>query len=249
MEERWACRLCYADNDGTNSNCKECGTPRFVPGTVTLPPADQDQQQEGWQAQPPLAPPQVVEPAQTGQPAWGQQAPQTWEQPWAPAPPQRSPLFGLLRFAWLLIPLGFGAYYWFTEVRRDDTGDITNPGTVGVLELRVGDCFGGTSLTGEVSEVTARPCAEPHEFEIYASVIHPGSGGFPGNDAILDVAEPQCVTEFQAFVGLPLAQSALLYTTLSPTAEGWGAGDHETLCVIYEPGNSAIVGSLRGANR
>ena len=269
MDERWTCRRCYAANDGGDYKCSSCGTPRFVEGTVAVP-GEPRRTEPTWQptpdadatdTHPPSGDqpwqPQQGQPGQSEPPQWqGQPDQPQWQgqpgqpQPWQqPEERRRSPLVTLLSYAWILIPIGFALFYFFGQARRDDSGDIQGPGTLTVYDLRVGDCFNG-DMSGSVSDVEARPCSGPHEYEVYGTVTHPDNGGeFPGDDVIGEHADDVCLAEFERFVGVAYEDSALYASWLSPSRESWSNGDRETLCIIHEEDEREVTGSMRGANR
>ena len=120
---------------------------------------------------------------------------------------------------------------------------------VDVFKLEVGDCFIEPQDAEEelIYSVQVVPCSEPHSDEIFALVPLP-DGDFPGLDAIDSQAEELCKAEFEGFVGLSYKESDLDFWVITPTEEGWRAGDREVLCNIYDPDGN-VSGSLRSAER
>ena len=250
MDERWTCRRCYAANNSTDYSCTQCGTPRFVEGTVAVPPGaggpstqppewqQEGSQQPGWQPR--------GEPGQPGD--WQQQGSQPGQ--WGPVQEQRptSPLMRLLPFVWILIPIGFAIFYFTTQARRDDSGAIQGQGTLSVYDLRVGDCF-SADVSESVGDVQGRPCSEEHQYEVFGTFTHSQGGDFPGEDAIVTSAEPSCLQQFGSYVGISFEESEFYYSLLSPTEESWSDGDRETLCILHTLAEDNITGSMRGANR
>lgn len=223
LSGRWTCRRCYAANNPSDEVCGSCAWPR-VPGSGPLPdPTAMDQGQMQPQPQP-----------------WVQQ----------PAPAPRPWWTGLLRFAWILIPIGIIGFGILSQARRDDSGEIVGGGSVDVTELAVGDCF-NASDDEEIADVDARPCTEPHEYEVIAIVTYPFDRGsdYPGDDAIADHAGTECEREFEEYVGVPYEDSVYYVSFLMPTEEGWNAGDRETICSGYDPGDSERTESMRGSER
>jgi len=119
----------------------------------------------------------------------------------------------------------------------------------GVFTLSVGDCLNDSAQQGDVSTVPVVDCAEPHDSEIYASVLIEGDE-YPGVEAVIEFADESCYDEFEAFVGIPKDTSKYGYGTLYPTAESWAGGDREVLCRIVlgdgEGNTVKIEGSLEG---
>lgn len=142
-------------------------------------------------------------------------------------------------------------------------GDVTE-----VTDLRVGDCLREVS---EGLDVNARavplvPCAEKHEFEVFARFPVPGDA-FPGDNAVTAAAESGCGSRFEDFVLLEYSVSSLDFTYLTPTEQGWaepaepdqpadseesdGLGSpsgHDVSCLITDPAG-ARTGTLARAAR
>lgn len=131
---------------------------------------------------------------------------------------------------------------------RDDTGTIVEGGDTDVFTLAIGDCL--TDDGGDqVSEVPTVPCDQPHAYEVYAEVTM-DAGAFPGDDAVTAKAEEYCTGAFAGFVGMSFDDSALYSSYYTPTEDTWTSLDDRLItCIIYDPANSAITGSLAGAAR
>ncbi|MGW4600533.1 DUF4190 domain-containing protein [Streptomyces sp. NPDC004457] len=111
-----------------------------------------------------------------------------------------------------------------------------------------GECFdapGGT-LSGDTYDVDKVPCAGAHDGEVFATVTLPG-GPYPGDDAVADTADERCrgLEDGYAMDGWAVPRDVDVYY-LTPTGDGWAAGDREVTCVF---GNTAegedLTGSLR----
>jgi len=132
---------------------------------------------------------------------------------------------------------------------RDGSGNITETGSASVFELRVGDCFDDdTDPEDVVSEVPVRPCAEPHDNEIYFEYRMTESV-FPGRDRILELTSERCLQEFEAFVGVPYPQSDLDLFPITPTSQSWDEGDRTVYCALYALDLSKLEGSMRDSRR
>lgn len=139
----------------------------------------------------------------------------------------------------------------FFAARRGDGGEITGAGDLSVHDLRVGDCFdltsGDTADGGEVSDVRAIPCAEPHVYEVYVVTEYP-AGELPS-----DIDEPytaweedQCVQGFQNYIGISYDESTWYFSTLTPTDESWDQGDHAISCFLHNLSETPVTGSAQG---
>ena len=150
-------------------------------------------------------------------------------------------LLGSAAIAGLLV-VGLGACS--DEPERDEAGEVTEGGDESVFEVAVGDCM-TDSGSGSVTDLPVVPCEEPHVGEVFHTFDVPGDD-FPGD--FTQAEEEQCLPAFQEFVGMAYDQSALVYTTLTPTSQSWADGDREVVCIIQDPAGNT-TGSLQGANR
>lgn len=125
-------------------------------------------------------------------------------------------------------------------VERDDNADV--------FSIRVGDCLNDSSASEEVTAVPLVPCSEPHDSEVFASIIMTGEN-FPGNDVVVAEADDACFERFEEFVGVPYLDSIYDFSYYFPTERSWAGGDREILCVIYDPAGQKLTGSLEGIGR
>lgn len=131
--------------------------------------------------------------------------------------------------------------------RDPDTQEILEEGDVSVYEIRVGDCLDSAELSGELNSVPVVPCGEPHDAEIYDSVMLSGDE-FPGEAEVGAQADEYCVGAFESFVGVAYEDSELYASTILPSADSWNDGDREVLCVILDS-DGGVTGSMRDAGR
>ncbi|GAA1700631.1 hypothetical protein GCM10009792_21000 [Microcella alkalica] len=166
----------------------------------------------------------------------------------APAPLRRA--LGVLAVASATAALSGCAFLsQFTgagEAQRDTEGQVVEGNeSTDVFTLRVGDCLNDSGATEQVETVPTTPCDEPHDSEVYASVIMT-EDDYPRQEAILERADVECLTEFEAFVGGSWDDSPYDFSYYFPTEGSWGEGDREILCVIYDPAGP-VTGSLEGS--
>lgn len=104
---------------------------------------------------------------------------------------------------------------------------------VAVQGLRVGDCIGETDY--ETGLVVLLPCDGPHIEEVYHEyrILEPE---FPGDDRVLRIAEDECRSAFEPYVGEAWDESDYTYTYWAPVEDSWNWGDRVILCTIYQPG-------------
>jgi hypothetical protein len=109
-----------------------------------------------------------------------------------------------------------------------------------VFNAEVGECIESvSSLSGQISELPETDCSEPHEGEIFFLYEHEGDDDdFPGDSAVQTEATEVCQGEaFEDYTGTPYADSAIVVGPITPTAQSWGEGDRESICVAAVPGD------------
>lgn len=263
MAKGWKCPRCSTNNGETAFNCTNCGLIRggvVVPGSYGPPT-----QAAAW---PPSAAPGTPDSGATEGPqsavAGASDAmagaspgspegddltpsPSVWEQ----APAAKS-IWQRLPWGWVLtfLIVGGGAIGGLIfNAARSDTGEIAKPGDLTVGDLRVGDCYDLKDPTAEeLDQVTARPCAEAHEFEmIFVGSLE--AGAFPGAEGFVTYVDEHCLAAFERFVGTSYADSQLDVFWLEPTQAAWTAGDRSVQCAVYDPRNARLTGSLKGSSQ
>lgn len=131
---------------------------------------------------------------------------------------------------------------------RDDSGEVVEGNdSTDVFTLQVGDCLNDATASETVETIPTVPCDEPHDSEIYASVIMEGDT-FPGTDAVIAEADAACLAAFDGFVGIAYSDSAYYYSYYFPTEGSWAGGDREILCTIYDE-TGQVTGSLQNIGR
>jgi len=136
------------------------------------------------------------------------------------------------------------------QAERDaETQEIAEAGQQDVFEVAVGDCFNNegevaADETGEVSDIPAVPCAEPHDNEIF-HLFDLAGDEFPVD--VDTLADDGCYAQFATFVGLEYEASTLDYFPIMPTAETWSQGDREVICSVFA--ETQTTGTLAGAAR
>ena len=119
--------------------------------------------------------------------------------------------------------------------RSPATGKITNSGSLSVFSLAVGDCFnnppGATSLTS----VTAIPCSQAHNAQIYARFSLSGSIlSYPGNTALTRTATNGCNAR-AGIIDKSKITNSMTIRFLFPLADSWLDGQRIVTCMIANP--------------
>jgi Domain of unknown function (DUF4190)/Septum formation len=135
----------------------------------------------------------------------------------------------VLSALWLLVlALGLGVFL-VTAADRDDTGEITEGGSVSAMSLQVGDCLNGLEEGGNVRSLPAVPCAEPHEGEVYATFDLP-DGDYPGETAIYEQAEADCNERLSSAAPEAYEDPSVGLFYLYPLEQSW-PDDREVVCI------------------
>lgn len=218
-------------------------TEQHRPGAATgpgdRPPPEPTSEQLPPRPGPVPPPPGPVPPPPV--PAWAEER---------PTPQQRrggllSSGVGRIVLAGLVVAV-VTAVGWWTGAGRGDDGAIDRAGDLAATSLRVGDCLMEPD-GDEFGDVSAIPCAEPHELELFH--VFSMTGGHPTDEAVTTAVGERCLPAFDAYVGQAYERSELDIVWFSPTVDGWEAGDHEIQCLLFAMDGSDLVGSMRGTGR
>ena len=144
-----------------------------------------------------------------------------------------------------------------TAVARDSSGAIIEEGSLSVFSMRPGDCFNDPDFLTlgedtELESVTAVPCSEPHDNEVYAVVDLAGGAedSYPGDIAMYEIAIGECLGRFNLYVGISYLDSWLAADPILPTRSSWERdGDREVVCFLYNATLVPLTGSMRGSHR
>ncbi len=153
-------------------------------------------------------------------------------------------------FLALLVAVSAGAC---NDAERDEAGQVRASGDLSVYELRTGDCFNGGERVAEetgqertVETVTAVPCAQAHDNEVFAVFKHPAKAAapFPGEEAVNKIAQDGCLERFEPYVGRPYDGSDLQVAVIAPGEESWKEEDDRAIaCIVY--GDGRLKGSQK----
>ena len=128
-----------------------------------------------------------------------------------------------------------------SSAERNDAGEIVTAGSIGLNQLRPGDCVNGLDEGTRVVNLTAIPCAELHEGEVFA-VFELLPGTYPGEDVVDRRAESGCVDRLSVYAPAAAAGDEFDVFYYVPTRRSWG-GDRGVVCLAaFTP---QATGSIR----
>lgn len=140
---------------------------------------------------------------------------------------------------------------------RDDQGSVVEGGKQDVFTIKVGDCV-NVPNGDTVSDLKVIPCDTEHDAELYYEheITQDDLGavdiedGYPGEDAVHEVAARACESRFTEYVGVDYETSALDYDWFYPTEDGWDAINDRTIqCFLFDGESGKLTGALAGSGR
>lgn len=135
----------------------------------------------------------------------------------------------------------------------DDTTDDVKVVEIG--EDQVGRCLLVESDDALVTSLPMIDCSEEHSHEIFAvlTMTDEEFPVYPGTEALEAVAERECLTEFEDYVGISPFDSQYFYSWLVPTLESWTNTrflDRVILCVAGNHDAAPLPpGSIKDSRR
>jgi Domain of unknown function (DUF4190)/Septum formation len=119
--------------------------------------------------------------------------------------------------------------------RSPTTGVITHRGHINAFSLRVGDCFDNPAGAKRVDMVTAIPCDQPHNAQIYAKFKLTGSDfSYPGAAVVERRARSGCNARIGT-VNKSMTTSEMTVRILLPEQTSWAAGQRTVSCMVVNP--------------
>jgi len=134
--------------------------------------------------------------------------------------------------------------------RSATTGVITHRGHMNAFSLRVGDCFDNPTGAHTVNTVTAIPCDQPHNAQIYAKFKLAGSDlSYPGAAVVAQRARSGCNARIGS-VDKAITTGAMTMRILLPEETSWTAGHRTVSCMVVNPTatlTTSLLNSTPGA--
>jgi hypothetical protein len=128
---------------------------------------------------------------------------------------------------WLVVATVAITFVVSNLVERDADGRITKGGYLNEIDLLPGDCL--NDPTEDAVVLSAVPCDEPHDTEVFARFELKGDG-YPGGDSVRRRATAGCAHRLVLYA--PREYEALIdgVTYFSPDRIDWAIGDHDVTC-------------------
>jgi Septum formation/Domain of unknown function (DUF4190) len=122
-----------------------------------------------------------------------------------------------------------------TATRQSATGKITHRGDLGVFALATGDCFDNPTDTQDIESVTAIPCTQPHDSQVFAKFDLSGDDdAYPAPDALNKLADTGCNSRTGS-IDKPKTTAAMTIRVLFPEQDAWANGQRTVSCLIVNP--------------
>jgi hypothetical protein len=131
--------------------------------------------------------------------------------------------------------------------RSATTGVITHRGHINAFSMRVGDCFDNPAGARAVNTVTAIPCHQPHNAQIYAKFKLTGSDfSYPGAAVVERRARSGCNARIGS-VNKSMTTTAMTVRILLPEETSWVAGQRTVSCMVVNPTATLTTSLLNSA--
>lgn len=120
--------------------------------------------------------------------------------------------------------------------RSATTGQISKNGHLSVFSLHVGDCFQnptGSQAAPSLTQVTAVPCASPHNAQVMAELPVQGSA-YPGRAAFRAQALPGCTARVAAVADRSKLTATMKLIWIYPLPKSWADGQKTISCLLVD---------------
>jgi Septum formation/Domain of unknown function (DUF4190) len=122
-----------------------------------------------------------------------------------------------------------------TATRQSATGKITHRGDLGVFALATGDCFDNPTDTQDIESVTAIPCTQAHDSQVFAKFDLSGAdAAYPAPDALNKLADTGCNSRTGS-IDKPKTTADMTIRVLFPEQDAWADGQRTVSCLIVNP--------------
>jgi hypothetical protein len=130
-----------------------------------------------------------------------------------------------------------------TTATRDSSGEIVDSGRVSLEDLVPGDCVNDLVEGRRVTSLSAVPCSEPHDGEVFA-VFNLPETSWPGESSVDDDAVQGCTDRLGEYSPAAADDETLELLYFSPTEQSWRLDDRAVVCLATQ-GGTKRTGSIR----
>jgi hypothetical protein len=207
-------------------------------------------------------------PAFGAAPAWGQGAPQQQpQQPYAGYPnaamqPVKAKRSGaaavgvfLLRtivgrvVIFLVVAGAVAGYHFATShpAQRGNSGQVSQAGSMQAWDLKVGDCFDKPTTESDIQSLTAIPCTEAHDAQVFAEPKIKESS-YPGEATMSDEAGNDCGDETtQSTISQDTPDSVDLSAFYAQNEDTFNGGDDFVTCYLVSDSKNLTKSYVTGS--
>ncbi|HEY3976603.1 MAG TPA: septum formation family protein [Streptosporangiaceae bacterium] len=119
-----------------------------------------------------------------------------------------------------------------TATRQSSTGKITHRGDLGVFALAVGDCFDNPTNTQDIESVTAIPCTQAHNSQVFAKFDLTGDdSNYPAQQDMTRLADGGCNSRTSS-IDKTRTTSDMDIRVLFPEQDAWADGQRTVSCLV-----------------
>jgi Septum formation/Domain of unknown function (DUF4190) len=141
----------------------------------------------------------------------------------------------ILSLIWVGVFVAATALSNGTATRQSATGKITHRGDLGVFALATGDCFDNPANTQDIESVTAIPCTQAHDSQVFAKFDLSGDdSAYPAAGALNKMADTGCNSRTGS-IDKPKTNAAMTIRVLFPEQDAWADGQRTVSCLIVNP--------------
>jgi hypothetical protein len=141
----------------------------------------------------------------------------------------------ILSLIWVAVFVAAGVLSGGTATRQSASGKITHRGNLGVFALATGDCFDNPTNTQDIESVTALPCTQAHDSQVFAKFNLSGdNNAYPAPDALTKLADTGCNSRTGS-IDKPKTNADMTIRVLFPERDAWADGQRTVSCLIVNP--------------
>jgi hypothetical protein len=138
----------------------------------------------------------------------------------------------VLSAVWVAIFVIVGVTNNSTATRQSSTGQITHRGDLGVFALATGDCFDNPTDTQDIESVTAIPCTQAHDSQVFAKFNLSGDDdAYPASGALNKMADNGCNARTGS-IDKAKTTADMDIRVLFPEQDAWADGQRTVSCLI-----------------